>query len=90
MDAMLAGMTHAEYIHWQAIYSIEPFPEDRADLRTAEQLRMMLLTAGAKPPLIADLLPDYWGERPERKQTPEQIKASLDLIKAARKKKHAT
>jgi hypothetical protein len=85
---MLAGMTHAEYVHWQAIYSTEPFPEERADQRTAELLRMMLITAGVKKlPNISDLMPDWWGERKPYVQSPEQIKANMNLIKAATKKK---
>lgn len=89
---MLAGMTHAEYVHWQAIYSVEPFPEERADQRTAELLRMMLITAGVKKlPNIADLMPDWWGERTPAQQTPEQIRANMAIVKAAtkKKKKHA-
>lgn len=85
---MLAGMSHAEYVNWQAIYSVEPFPEDRADQRTAELLRMMLIAAGVKKlPNIADLMPDWWGERKPRVQSPEQMKANLNIIKAATKKK---
>lgn len=85
---MLAGMTMSEYIHWQAIFETEPFPEERADLRTAEQLRMMLITAGAKEiPAISDLIPDWWGEKRSRTQTPEQIKANMNIIKAATKKR---
>lgn len=77
----------SEYVHWQAIYETEPFPEDRADLRTAEQLRMMLITGHAKQlPAITDLIPDWWGERQARTQTPEQMKANLNIIKAATKK----
>jgi hypothetical protein len=89
---MLAGMSMNEYVHWQAIYSVEPFPEERADLRTAEQLRMTLIAAGVKQlPTIVELLPDYWGERKPIQQTPEQMKANINLIKAAnRKKKHVT
>jgi hypothetical protein len=45
---MLASMPHSEYVHWQAIYSTEPFPEERADQRTAELLRMMMIAAGVK------------------------------------------
>lgn len=85
---MLANMTHAEYVHWQAIYSVEPFPEERADQRTAELLRMMMITAGVKkPPKISDLMPDWWGEHQAPQQTPEQIKANMALVKAATKKK---
>lgn len=85
---MLASMSHAEYVHWQAIYSVEPFPEERADQRTAELLRMMLITAGVKKlPNIADLMPDWWGERTTAQQTPEQIRANMAIVKAANKKK---
>lgn len=85
---MLAGMSHAEYAHWLAIYSVEPFPEERADQRTAELLRMMMIAAGVKKlPKIADLMPDWWGEHTPAQQTPEQIRANMAIIKATKKKK---
>ena len=85
---MLAGMSHAEYVNWQAIYSVEPFPEERADQRTAELLRMMMITAGVKKlPKISDLMPDWWGEHAPAQQTPEQIRANMAIIKATKKKK---
>ena len=84
---MLASMTHAEYIHWQAIYSVEPFPEERADQRTAELLRMTMIAAGVKKlPNISDLMPDWWGEKTPTQQTPEQIRANMAIVKAANKK----
>lgn len=85
---MLREMSHAEYVNWQAIYSVEPFPEERADQRTAELLRMMMITAGVKKlPNISELMPDWWGERKPHIQSPEQMKANLNMIKAATKKK---
>lgn len=85
---MLREMSHAEYVNWQAIYSIEPFPEERADQRTAELLRMMMIAAGVeKLPNISELMPDWWGERKPHIQSPEQMKANLNMIKAATKKK---
>ena len=85
---MLASMSHAEYVKWQAIYSVEPFPEERADQRTAELLRMMMISAGVKKlPKISDLMPDWWGERVLTQQTPEQIRANMAIIKATKKKK---
>lgn len=90
---MLRNMSHAEYVKWQAIYSVEPFPEERADQRTAELLRMMMITAGVKKlPKISDLMPDWWGEHQTPQQTPEQIKANMAIVKATtkKKKKHAT
>lgn len=85
---MLAGISYSEYVHWQAIYSVEPFPEERADQRTAELLRMTLIAAGAKKlPNITDLMPDWWGEHKPHVQTPEQMKANMNIIMAATKKK---
>jgi len=85
---MLAGMPHSEYVHWQAIYSVEPFPEEREDQRTAELLRMMMITAGVKKlPKITDLMPDWWGEHQAPQQTPEQIRANMAIVKATKKKK---
>ena len=91
---MLATMPHSEYVHWQAIYSVEPFPEERADQRTAELLRMMMITAGVKKlPKISDLMPDWWGDHAPAQQTPEQIRENMKIVKAAikpkKKKKHA-
>lgn len=83
---MLAGMSHSEYVHWRAIYSQEPFPEDRADFRTAEIIQALMLGKTKQLPAISDLLPDYWGEKRERKQTPEEMKAHIDIIKAATKR----
>lgn len=90
---MLASMPHSEYINWQAIYSVEPFPEEREDQRTAELLRMMMIAAGVKKlPKITDLMPDWWGEHQAPQQTPEQIRANMAIVKATKKKKpkHAT
>lgn len=85
---MLAGMPISEYVHWRAIYEVEPFPEERADIRAAESLRMTLIAAGIKKlPKIDDLIPDWWGERKTPQQTPEQIKANMALVKAANRKK---
>jgi hypothetical protein len=84
---MLAGMSHAEYVNWQAIYSNEPFPEERADRRTAEIIQALMLGRVKEIPTISELLPDYWGERQSPQQTPEQIKANMQLVKAANRKK---
>ena len=89
MDAMLSEMTMSEYIHWQAIYSVEPFPEERADRRAAEIIQAVIMPYAKKIPDINELMPDWWGERQPRAQTPEQMKAAINTIKAvSRKKKH--
>lgn len=84
---MLAGMSHAEYVHWQAIYENEPFPEERADRRTAEIIQALMLGRVKEIPKLSDLLPDYWGDHQPQQQTPEQIKANMKIVKAAAKKR---
>ena len=76
-----------EYVHWQAIYETEPFPEDRAELRAAKQMINIRHALGEREKLdIGDFIPDYWGERLPKQQTPEQIKANMQLVKAAAKR----
>ncbi len=86
---MLAGMSHAEYVHWQAIYSVEPFPEDRADRRTAAIIQALMLGRVKEVPKISELMRDFdwWGEHEPTQQTKEQIKANMAIVKAAKKKK---
>ena len=90
---MLASMSHAEYVQWQAIYSVEPFPEERADRRTAEIIQALMLGRVKQVPTIKELMNDFdwWGERTPPQQTKEQIKANMAIVKAAtkKKKKHA-
>lgn len=86
MEEMLAGMTHSEYVHWIAIYETEPFPEERADRHTAEIIQALILGRVKEIPTLSELMPDYWNERPSRTQTPEQMKANLNLIQAASRK----
>lgn len=84
---MLAGMSASEYAKWQAIYSVEPFPEERADRRAAQQMINIRRALGDKSGELKDFIPDWWGEAQPQQQTPEQIKANMQLVKAAMKKK---
>lgn len=77
----------AEYIQWQAIYEVEPFPEERADRRTAEIIQALMLGRVRQLPTLAELIPDYWGSTQPQQQTPAQIKAAMQLVKAGMKKK---
>ena len=87
MDAMLSEMTMSEYVHWQAIYSVEPFPEIRADRRAAEIIQAFIAPHVKKIPNVDELMPDWWGERQPRAQTPEQMKATMQLIQSGKRKK---
>lgn len=61
---MLNGMTYAEYIDWQAFYSVEPFPEERQDIRTAYTIfYIQALLLGKKAQKnIQPFIPNYWGD----------------------------
>ena len=83
---MLAGMSAGEYAKWQAIYSIEPFPEERADRRAAQQMINIRRALGDKSGDLKDFIPDWWGEAQPQQQSPEQMKANMDIIKAATKR----
>jgi hypothetical protein len=86
---MLAGMPHSEYVQWKAIYEIEPFPEERADLRTAGIIQALTLGRVKKVPAIKEIMLDFdwWGEHQTPQQTREQIRANMAIVKAAKKKK---
>lgn len=84
---MLAGLSASEYTYWQAIYETEPFPEERADRRAAQEMVNIRRALGSKDGELKDFIPDWWGEYQPKEQTPEQIKANMQLVKAAMKKK---
>lgn len=80
-------MDASEYIHWQAIYATEPFPEERADRRAAQQMVNLRRAMGDKSNFtVADFIPDFWDEMQPKEQTPAQMKANMDIIKAASKR----
>ena len=87
MDAMLSEMTMSEYVHWQAIYSVEPFPDVRADRRAAEVVQAVIAPHVKKIPDIDQLMPDWWGEVKPRKQSPAEMKAAMQLIQSKTRKK---
>lgn len=87
MDEMLAGMSMSEYVHWQAIYDTEPFPEERADRRAARQMINIRHALGERTSLdTKDFITDWWGENLPQQQSPEQMKANMNIIQAANKK----
>lgn len=86
-DEMLQRMSMDEYIHWVAIYETEPFPEERADYRNAQQMINIRRALGSKDGELKDFMPDWWGDRQPQQQTPAQIKANMQLVKAAAKKR---
>ena len=84
IDEMLVNMSYVEYQDWQAFYSTEPFPEERADFRNALLTSVMINLKRGKNKAVEleDFVPDYWNERKDKKQTPEQMLANAKMISA--------
>lgn len=80
---MLDSLSSEEYNYWCAYFETEPFPEVRADRRTAEIVQALVAqaTQGKNVPKISDLVQDWWNEFPENQpQTAAQIKARMGLV----------
>jgi hypothetical protein len=77
---MLATMSHAEYVSWVAYYSVEPFPEERADLRNAMLISAVATMLGGRPK-TKDFIVDWWKTAGEQQnQSPEEVLSKLKLI----------
>ena len=75
-------MSAYEFAEYRAFYSIEPYPETRADLRNAQLCATVANSApfkkkGAKPVDPVDFLKafDFWNRVDFRGQTVDQMKA---------------
>ena len=81
VEELLHSISSTELAEWIAYYSVCPFGEERADFRQA--ITSMLLAnqwrgKGAKPAKLEQFLP--FQNKPQRKQTPEQMRQSLELL----------
>lgn len=83
VELMLAGMSAEEYSYWVEYFSIEPFPELRQDIRTAEIVQAIIALGGKKPPSIEELLPDWWDEsRRNAPDSPKVIESKMKMLAA--------
>ena len=60
-----------ELAEWWEYNKLEPFGEERGDLRNGILCSLIAAAHGAKDSKPIDFMPDYGNEREERKQTPE-------------------
>lgn len=83
MRELLARVTSAELTEWRAYYRLDPWTEDRADLRAGTVASVVAnchtRDATFKP---SDFIPDY-GAPPEPEQTEEQMMAAAMRLTAA-------
>lgn len=68
---MLRTISSAELELWQTFYTKYPFPEERADLRTALTCCVVANSQGANS-TVKDFMLDY---TPQRQQTIEELQA---------------
>lgn len=78
-------MTYTEFLDWLAFAEVEPLPEARADLRTAQQ--MALLANVNRDPKraayrAADFVPDWWHEAPPVNTVLEKFRRIAERINA--------
>jgi hypothetical protein len=84
VEEMLQTLSHAEYVDWLAYYSIEPFPEEREDLRHARLIAGIAEMVGGKKQNIKDFMFDFWGDPQNTKeQSPEEVVSKLKTIFSA-------
>lgn len=70
LDEMLGRMSSAEFTQWTAFAELEPFGEEREDVRFGLLICAVLNLfrgKGKKPLRPEDVMPDYGGDRARRK-----------------------
>lgn len=85
---MLNTISYAEYIEWVAYYSIEPFPEERADFRNALIATILVNINSPKGSQkeLKDFMFDFWGEI-NTKQSQNEIFRNATFLNAILNKK---
>ena len=86
----MAEIDSAEFSEWLAFYSIDPFGEERADLRAGINSAVIANIhrgAGVKAFSATDFMPQF--DRKETTQTPEQMMAVMMAVDAAQKAQKA-
>lgn len=79
-----AAISCAEFTDWLAYYQLEPFGEERADLRNAILCALIanLLRGKGRRAKLKDFLPRF-DEEPRRKQSLADMRAVMERFTAA-------
>lgn len=66
-----------ELLEWEAFYRLEPWGEERMDLRFATLMAIVLnklnFTKDAKSVMPEDLMPDFAGDRRPQEEEPREL-----------------
>ncbi len=83
---LLSECDSAELTEWQAMYALDPWGEERADMRMGNicaTLANINRTKGQAVSGPADWMPDFLGAKKAKRQTPEQMIAAARLMAGA-------
>ena len=85
MEQLQREVSSRAFAEWMAFYQIEPFGEERADLRSAI-IASVIANANRDPKVqrqpftVEDFMPQFDGEREKHRQTPEEQIAILRMF----------
>lgn len=82
---MLSGMTSGEVTEWQAYEAIEPWGEERADLRTgilASLIANIVRQPGQKAHEPKEFMPQFGPREAEKNEEPSLLQKALSVFSA--------
>jgi len=75
---LLSRISSRELTEWRAYYALEPFGDDRADLRAgviAATTANVFRKSGTPPYKARDFMPKFGGPKPDWREMLEKVKA---------------
>jgi len=79
-------MSHSEMMEWVAFSRIEPIGDARLDFLAGSMQHTQVACTSTSKHKLSDFIPDWLGERAERKQTPAQLAAMLGGLVTKKRK----
>ena len=86
--SMLRSMTSADLRLWQQYYTIEPFGEERADLRIGILCSLVAAACGDRYATPAKFMP-YLNAKPKRQSIDEQRAVMMALFRGQGNGRHS-
>ena len=89
VESLLYNLSYSELLDWQAYYSIEPFPEEREDIRNGLLMSLfhnMWRSEDTQAKDFTEFVPDYWNMEDAvetKKQAPDEMLQTAMMINAA-------
>lgn len=80
MAELQARMSSREFSEWMAYYSIAPFGEERADLRSAIVANMVAAAAGSKETKVDDYMPKFGEDRKPKQKSMIEMQSLFNSL----------